>query len=195
MSEQQKSKATKPAARAKVPAAVAAPAEAVVNPPVEVVVSEPVSEVVPTAVTEPVPAPAPAAPQPAVEPVPAKVARKPAAAKRGKSGATAAKSTKTDKPLEKRVAKAEEKPAEVPAEKSAEKPRKVRLVRDSFTMPEHEYVRIAELKKRLQGLGQGMKKSELLRAGLILLDALNEAELKAVCARVERIKTGRPAKK
>ena len=193
MSEQQKSKATKPAARAKVPAAVAAPAETVVNPPVEVVVSEPVSEVVPTAVTEPVPAPA--APLPVVEPVPAKVASKPAAAKRGKSGATAAKSSKTDKPLEKSVAKAAERPADVPAEKGAEKPRKLRLVRDSFTMPEHEYVRIAELKKRLQGLGQSMKKSELLRAGLLLLDALNEAELKAVCARVERIKTGRPAKK
>ncbi|HEX6733864.1 MAG TPA: hypothetical protein VF096_03545 [Azonexus sp.] len=72
------------------------------------------------------------------------------------------------------------------------KARKVKLVRDSFAMPEAEYARIGELKKRLGG---ACKKSELLRAGVLLLAALNDAELKAVMGRIERIKTGRPAKK
>lgn len=74
------------------------------------------------------------------------------------------------------------------------KARKVKLVRDSYAMPEAEYARIAELKKRLAELGSEIKKSELLRAGIAVLAALNDAELKAVTGRVERIKTGRPAK-
>jgi ribosomal protein L17 len=77
----------------------------------------------------------------------------------------------------------------------APKPRKVKLVRDSYAMPEGEYVRIAELKKRLLDLGAPAKKSELLRGGIAVLAALNDAELKAVMGRVERIKTGRPNKK
>jgi len=74
------------------------------------------------------------------------------------------------------------------------KPRKPKLVRDSYAMPEAEYARIGELKKRLAGLGSEVKKSELLRGGIALLAALNDAELQAVMGRVERIKTGRPAK-
>lgn len=72
--------------------------------------------------------------------------------------------------------------------------RKVKLVRDSFAMPEAEYERIAALKKRLSGLQRDTRKNELLRAGVMLLDALNDAELVAVMQRVERIKTGRPKK-
>jgi len=78
-----------------------------------------------------------------------------------------------------------------------EKPAKVKkpkLVRDSYAMPEAEYARIGELKKRLAVLGSDVKKSELLRGGLSLLAALNDTELKAVMGRVERIKTGRPNK-
>jgi len=81
--------------------------------------------------------------------------------------------------------------------KKVEKPakaKKVKLVRDSYAMPEAEYARIGELKKRMQALGSEVKKSELLRAGVAVLAALNDAELKAVMGRVERIKTGRPAK-
>lgn len=78
---------------------------------------------------------------------------------------------------------------------SAPKARKPKLVRDSYAMPEAEYARIGELKKRLAGLGVEIKKSELLRAGIMLLAAMNDGELTAVAGRVERIKTGRPAKK
>ncbi|HJV94057.1 MAG TPA: hypothetical protein VJ572_11295 [Azonexus sp.] len=83
-----------------------------------------------------------------------------------------------------------------PAKKAAKpaKVRKPKLVRDSFAMPEAEYARIGELKKRLAALGAEAKKSELLRGGIAVLAALNDAELQAVMGRVERIKTGRPNK-
>ena len=87
--------------------------------------------------------------------------------------------------------------AGAPAGKKSEKPakaRKVKLVRDSYAMPEAEFAQIAGLKKHLAGLGHEAKKSDLLRAGVALLAALNDAELLAVMGRVERIKTGRPAK-
>lgn len=83
------------------------------------------------------------------------------------------------------------------SDKKAAKPVKVkkpRLVRDSYAMPESEYALIGEIKKRLLDLGDGAKKSEVLRGGIALLAALNDAELKAVMARVVRIKTGRPVK-
>ena len=91
---------------------------------------------------------------------------------------------KQEAPKAKKAAKTE-KPA---------KARKVKLVRDSYAMPETEYARIGELKKRLAALGNEVKKSELLRGGIAVLAALNDAELKAVMGRVERIKTGRPSK-
>ncbi len=71
---------------------------------------------------------------------------------------------------------------------------KIKLKRDSFTMPESEYAQIATLKKRLLGCGSAARKSELLRAGLALLAGLKDADLVAVLARVEKVKTGRPAK-
>lgn len=74
------------------------------------------------------------------------------------------------------------------------KAKKVKLVRDSYAMPENEYAQIGVLKKRMVALGSEVKKSELLRGGIAALVALSDAELKAVMGRVERIKTGRPAK-
>lgn len=88
------------------------------------------------------------------------------------------------------------KPAPVRAEKPAKAPKakKIKLVRDSYAMPETEYLLIGALKKRLAGLGNEVKKSELLRAGIANLTALSDAQLQAVIGRVERIKTGRPNK-
>ena len=82
----------------------------------------------------------------------------------------------------------------MPQSKSA-KPRKIKLIRDSYAMPEAEYAQIAQLKQRLLELGETVKKSELLRAGLAQLTTLDDAALQAAIAGVERIKTGRPAKK
>ncbi len=83
---------------------------------------------------------------------------------------------------------------EVVPEKKPVKAKKVKLVRDSYAMPEAEHQQIAVLKKRLAAKGVEVKKSELLRAGFAVLTALNDAELKAVMSHIERIKTGRPSK-
>ena len=69
-----------------------------------------------------------------------------------------------------------------------------RLVRDSFTIPAREYRAIDTLKQRYLALGIHMKKSEILRAGLLALSSMNSEDLAAVGARVERIKPGRPKK-
>lgn len=53
-----------------------------------------------------------------------------------------------------------------------EKPKKVKMIRDSLTMPENEYTLLSELKKKCLETGVHVKKSELLRAGLINLSRL-----------------------
>jgi hypothetical protein len=93
-----------------------------------------------------------------------------------------------------KIPPAPEKPLLPKAPAKAAKGKQPKLVRDSFTMPENEYAQIATLKKRMAGLGGDVKKSELLRAGLGLLAALQNKELAAVMASVERVKTGRPKK-
>ena len=71
---------------------------------------------------------------------------------------------------------------------------KVKVVRDSFTMPQNDYVKISELKQTCQKAGLQVKKSELLRAGLHVLSKLSLAQLKQTIAKIEQIKTGRPKK-
>lgn len=82
-----------------------------------------------------------------------------------------------------------------PATASPEKPPKpvkVRLVRDSFTMPDVDFALVAVLKARALGLGRAAKKSELLRAGLQLLNQQEPKALVAALERLQPIKTGRP---
>lgn len=69
-----------------------------------------------------------------------------------------------------------------------------KLVRDSFTIPAREYEAIDELKKLYLENGIHMKKSEILRAGLLALSSMDIKDLRAVAERVERIKPGRPRK-
>ncbi len=71
-------------------------------------------------------------------------------------------------------------------------PVKLKMERDSFTMPKDEYAQIAALKKRLEALARPTKKSELLRAGLKALSALDNATLLASLNSLAAIKTGRP---
>lgn len=75
-----------------------------------------------------------------------------------------------------------------------DKPKKIKMVRDSFTMPEDDYAKIAELKKKCLKAGVHIKKSELLRAGLTYLSKLSKPALLKTVKQVEKIKTGRPAK-
>ena len=79
-------------------------------------------------------------------------------------------------------------PAKAPKEK------KIKVVRDSFTLPKTELLQITEMKKRAMTLGVEVKKSELIRAGLQALAGMADTAFKQAMANVPTIKTGRPAK-
>jgi predicted lipoprotein with Yx(FWY)xxD motif len=78
--------------------------------------------------------------------------------------------------------------------KKTKRENKTKVVRDSFTMPQNEYARIAQIKNACLKAKMHVKKSEVLRAGLILLAELNVAQLKRALGGLEKIKTGRPSK-
>lgn len=92
----------------------------------------------------------------------------------------------------------ESKPEAAKVEKVAKEkkqaPKKPKLVRDSFTIPETDYELFETLKLRALSAGAEVKKSELLRAALATLAKLDDAEFIKTIGLVERIKTGRPKK-
>ncbi len=114
------------------------------------------------------------------------------AAKKVASPTVARKTLAKAVPAPKPVAKAAKpvEPAEAPA-----KPKKPKLVRDSFTIPKNEYEAIASLKERALKQGVSIKKSELLRAGLMTLAFMPDAAFAKALADVPTLKTGRPAAK
>ena len=71
---------------------------------------------------------------------------------------------------------------------------KEKLVRDSFTMPRADFVLIHQLKERGLGFKRAIRKSELLRAGLQALAAMDDARLMALLDRLPALKAGRPRK-
>ena len=117
-----------------------------------------------------------------VRKAPQKVAA-PAQAKAKSAAPTAA-------PVEMKTAA--KKPAAAPAKPLKDK--KVKVVRDSFTIPKSELLQIGESKMRALALGVEIKKSELIRAGLQALTSMNDAAFKKALSNVPTIKTGRPAK-
>jgi hypothetical protein len=122
----------------------------------------------------------------------APVAKKAAPAKKAK--AVPAKKVKAA-PAAKSKAKAKAKPAA--AESAPPKPAKAhkpKLVRDSFTIPKDEYAVLEALKTRALGLGQHVRKSELLRAGIQALHAMGERAFLQAVGAVPTLKTGRPKK-
>lgn len=82
-----------------------------------------------------------------------------------------------------------------PAVQKLLKAKKLKLVRDSFAMPKLEYLVLEELKLRSGKLGNSIKKSELIRAGIKALASFSDANFLAALKAVPTIKTGRPAKK
>jgi hypothetical protein len=169
------------------------------------------------AVTETAPvkaaAPKKAAVKKAAAPAGKKVAKPVKAAKTDAAAVkkSAAKTAKTPKaavaskaPAEKKTGKAA-KPADWPV-KAADKPvaaapadkpkrvKKEKVIRDSFTMPKADYEKIAALKQKCLANGVHVKKGELLRAGLMLLEAADVTLLLAAVSAVETVKTGRPGK-
>jgi hypothetical protein len=86
-------------------------------------------------------------------------------------------------------------PAESAAsEDKVKRPKKEKVVRDSFTMPKSDYEKISLLKQKCLANGVHVKKGELLRAGLLILEKANIEQLTAAVAAVETVKTGRPGK-
>lgn len=157
-------------------------------------------------VTKPVAKPAPVKAA-AAKPVSAKVGAKKSAAKKSAAKRPVATKPAVAKPVAAKVvakpvasrvvAKPSAKAKPVVKAKSAPKAKsyKVKMERDSFTMPKEEYAQLALLKARLNAMGQPAKKSELLRAGVKLLVAMSDNTLKMTLAKIPVIKTGRPKKK
>lgn len=88
-------------------------------------------------------------------------------------------------------------PTAVKAKKlsKADKPKKTKMVHDSFTMPENDYSQFAALKKKCLLAGVDVKKSGLLRAGLLYLSKLSDSELINIVGQVAILKTGRSTKR
>ena len=121
--------------------------------------------------------------KPATKPV-SKPAVKPTVVKKAKPAAKLPSAPSTQPKVTK--------PAPSPAKPLKDK--KVKVVRDSFTIPKTELLQIGEMKKRALTLGVGVKKSELIRAGLSALNGMTDVAFKKALASVPTIKTGRPAK-
>jgi hypothetical protein len=101
----------------------------------------------------------------------------------------------------KQAAKKEPAKKEPAKKETAKKPspkkevaKKEKVVRDSFTMPKSDYEKIAALKQKCLDAGVSVKKSEVLRAGLLLLEGATSKRLLAAISAVEAVKTGRPSK-
>jgi hypothetical protein len=101
-----------------------------------------------------------------------------------KSDETSAR-TNTDRQLELAPENKTVKPVKV---------KKVKLVRDSFTIPKPEYQVLDDLKLRAADLKHPIKKGELLRAGIKALAAMTNPQLLIALQAVPALKTGRPSK-
>lgn len=77
---------------------------------------------------------------------------------------------------------------------NSEKAKKAKLVRDSFTMPEAEYEVLSQVKKACLKAGVEVKKSQLLRIGLVLLSKTDVPALKKLISGLAPLKAGRPKK-
>ncbi|MCP4256212.1 MAG: hypothetical protein GY774_01640 [Planctomycetes bacterium] len=67
-----------------------------------------------------------------------------------------------------------------------------KVIRDSFTMPSEDYDLIATIKEKCLQAHIGVTKSEILRAGLHMLNRISIEELKHQFHSLEKVKTGRP---
>ena len=77
----------------------------------------------------------------------------------------------------------------------SEKPKnRKRVIRDSFTLPSHDYELITTIRERCLDSRVTINKSEVIRAGLHALNEMSNSELLAVVDSLTKIKTGRPGK-
>jgi hypothetical protein len=71
---------------------------------------------------------------------------------------------------------------------------KTKLVRDSFAIPEKEYAALVAVKKTCLKAGLEIKKTELIRIGIALVNNLTTAKIKTAQAKLTQISAGRPKK-
>ncbi len=140
----------------------------------------------------------PAATKPVATKPPAKAATKAIVKPVAKAKSAPVSTKPTAKPLAKVVSKPVVKPAAKSVAKAepvkADKLKKPKMVRDSFTFPKAEYAVLDGLKMRAAKLGSPAKKTELLRAGIKVIAAMQDAAFVAALKAVPSLKTGRPAK-
>ncbi|WP_213309244.1 hypothetical protein [Paraburkholderia sacchari] len=117
----------------------------------------------------------------------------------GVSEATAGTASATSSRVPREMTKAnaqEATPADEPTSRVGRRGRehaeRDKVVRDTFTMPRSDYAKIAALTQRCLDAGVQVKKSELVRAGLLLLESEPTTRLLAAVSAVETVKTGRP---
>lgn len=121
-------------------------------------------------------------------------ALKSAAGVAAKQGSATASTASDVKVRSAKPAKKERMPKQEVPEASKTKPAKIKLVRDSFTMPEAEYAVLGEVKKECLKAGMAVKKSELLRIGVSLVRKLDVKSIKEMVDALPVLKAGRPKK-
>lgn len=84
--------------------------------------------------------------------------------------------------------------AEPVVAKTELKAKKVKLIRDSFTMPDNEYQVLQDIKKGALKAGIELKKSDLLRIGVGMLKAHSYDQLGKIRATLTKLSAGRPKK-
>ena len=121
----------------------------------------------------------------------AKPSEKPAKAAPASAAQPAVQPARAAKPKAAKPVPKEADPKPAP-EKAPKSKKASKVIRDSFTFPESDYQKISELKKSCLAIGVNAKKSEILRAGLHALVALEKEKLRELISKIEKIKTGRP---
>ena len=112
-----------------------------------------------------------------------------------KPKASMLKPSKTEKPLKQLAAKLPDalSPAKtINVAESLFPKQKIKLVRDSFTIPKNEYIALSDLKLRSIRMGRPAKKSEVLRAGIAALSKMSDAAFSTALDAIPSLKTGRP---
>ncbi|MDX1539760.1 MAG: hypothetical protein R3349_00010 [Geminicoccaceae bacterium] len=72
-------------------------------------------------------------------------------------------------------------------------PPREKVVRDTFSFPERDHRRIAEISDAALNAAIRVNKSEIVRAGLIALQGMTAEARDELLRSVEHLKTGRPA--
>lgn len=68
-----------------------------------------------------------------------------------------------------------------------------KVIRDSFTLPSQDYQLIDVIRKRALKASTSITKSEVIRAGLLALQAMHEEDLLKVINSLTKVKSGRPS--